>query len=167
MQKFLLLLRHAQSAEKQPGQFDKDRDLTPAGIKEAIQTGAYIERKKIVPDVIFTSKATRAVTTCRFVSDALKFDTGKIFEDEELYNASVRTFYEFIRNLDDMYNNVLCIGHNPVISYLAEYLTREEIGDMETAGLVIIRFNVNQWKDVNQGSGEFIEYVNPRLLMNE
>lgn len=167
MQKLLQLMRHAQSAEKQPGQFDKDRELTPTGVKEALQIGAFIERKKILPDVIFTSKATRAVMTCGLLSDAIKFDTEKIFEDDELYNASVRTFYEFIGNIDDMYSNVLCIGHNPVISYLAEYLTRAEIGDMTTGGLVIIRFTVSEWKQITQGSGEFIEYVEPKMLMND
>lgn len=159
-------MRHAQSAEKQPGQFDKDRELTPGGVKEALQIGAFITRKNILLDVIYSSNAMRAIMTSRLISDAIKFDEEKILGDDELYNASVRTFFEFISCLDDAYSNVMCIGHNPVISYLAEYLTKAEIGDMETAGLAIIRFNVNTWKEVSQGNGELIEYTNPRLLVN-
>ena len=164
MTKILYLLRHAQSAEKQQGQADKDRELTPVGIKETLQIGTYLYQKKIMLDAIFYSVAVRAQTTAQLISDTLKINNEKIIPEDELFQASVRTFFEFIGQLDDTYNHVMCVGHNPVISYLAEYLCKEEIGDMPPAGLTIIRFNIHTWKDVKEGNGEMVTFVTPKEL---
>lgn len=164
MPKMLYLLRHAQSVEKQQGQSDKDRELTPTGVKETFQIGAYLHREKIFPDIIYTSAALRAATTAQLIADTIKLDLGKIIADEELFQASVRTFMAFIQQVDSSYNSVLCIGHNPAISYLAEYLSKAEIGEMPTAGLVILKFSINRWEDVADGNGEFIQIITPELL---
>ncbi|NJM26507.1 MAG: hypothetical protein HC859_14535, partial [Bacteroidia bacterium] len=94
MGKFLYLLRHSQSADKQPGQPDKERELTPAGIKEALLIGAFLNKENISVDVIFTSTASRARATAQLVTDIVKLDPEKMLADEELFNASVRTFFE-------------------------------------------------------------------------
>ncbi len=164
MPKMLYLLRHAQSVEKQQGQADRDRELTAKGVKETFQIGAYLHREKIFPDIIYTSAAFRASTTAQLIADTIKLDLGKIIADEELFQASVRTFMEFIQQLDDAYSSVLCIGHNPAISYLAEYLSKAEIGEMPTAGLVILKFSISNWEDIEEGNGEFIQMITPDLL---
>jgi len=164
MPRTLYLLRHAQSAEKQIGQTDKERELTPVGVKDIILIGNYIQKNNLPVDIIISSTAERAKTTSRYLADTLRFDLDKIIEDEELYEASTRTFLELIGKLGDEYQNVLCVGHNPVISYLAEYLTKAEIGDMYTAGLVIIKFKLNSWADVTQGNGELENYIYPEML---
>jgi phosphohistidine phosphatase len=166
MPKFLYLMRHAQSAEKLPNQHDKDRELTSTGVKEALQIAGFLNSKKIIPDALYTSNAVRAVSTTRLISDALRIDTERFFTDEELYNASVRTFLEFLNNIDDQYTNVLCVGHNPTVSYLAEYLTKAEIGDMDTAGIAVIKLAGN-WRQLNQGNGELIEYTTPQMLVRD
>jgi phosphohistidine phosphatase len=160
----LYLLRHAQSAEKQVGQTDKDRELTTMGMKDALLIANYIQKNHLPLDIIISSTALRARTTAGLILDGLKMDTDKIIEDDELYEASTRTFLELIGRLDDSYTNIMCVGHNPVISYLAEYLTKAEIGDMYTAGLVIIKFKVNSWKEVKQGTGSLDNYIYPEML---
>jgi phosphohistidine phosphatase len=164
MPKLLYLLRHAQSAEKQQGQADKDRELTPKGVKETFQIGAFMHREKIFPDVIYTSTAVRAGTTAQLIADTIKLDLGKIIADEELFQASVRTFMEFIQQLDNSYNSIMCIGHNPAISYLSEYLSKAEIGEMPTAGLVILKFPISNWEDIEEGNAEFIQLITPEIL---
>jgi phosphohistidine phosphatase len=160
----LYLLRHAQSADRQNGQSDKVRELTPMGIKNALLMGTYLQTQKLPVDIIVTSPSERTLATSRLVADALKLDLDKIFYEEELYEASTRTFLEVVNKLDDSYQNILCVGHNPVISYLAEYLSTGEIGDMTPAGLAIIKFNFNTWKEVGQATGELINYVSPEQL---
>lgn len=164
MPKYLYLLRHAQSVEKQLRDQDKDRELTPTGVKESIQIGAYMLQENLPLDIIIASSAVRAQATAQFAAEAMKFDIEKILLLDELYDASVRTFFEFVTQLDEQYNCVLCVGHNPVISYLAEYLTKAEIGDMATAGLANIKFNISLWKEVSQGNGELVRYVSPAMI---
>lgn len=165
MPRYLYLLRHAESAEKQFGQQDKDRELTQRGVREALLIGSHLYKESVSFDAVYSSKATRASTTAGIVADAMKLDNDKIQVDEALYDASTRTFFEFVTQLDNDLQHVLCVAHNPVISYLAESLTKEEIGDMATAGLVSIKFPVDQWKLIEPGTGELEGYVKPEMLM--
>lgn len=164
MTRTLYLLRHAQSAEKQIGRTDKERELTNMGIKDIMLIGGYMQKHNLPIDIIFSSSAERAKTTAQYLLDALKFDLSIINEKEELYEASTRTFLEIIGQLDDSKTHVMCVGHNPGISYIAEYLTKAEIGDMYPAGLVIIKFKINSWAEVKQGSGELENYIYPEML---
>jgi phosphohistidine phosphatase len=133
-------------------------------MQNSIQIGGYLLKEKILLDVLYTSTANRAQASAELISDALKLDVEKTIPDDELFQASVRTFLEFINKIDDAYSHVMCIGHNPVISYLAEYLCAAEIGDMPTSGLAIIKFNVNSWKELTQGVGELQKFVTPDSL---
>jgi phosphohistidine phosphatase len=164
MMRTLYLLRHAQSAEKQIGQTDKDRELTTLGMKDAVVMGNHIQKNQLPVDIIISSTAVRAKTTAMLIVDALRIEPERLLEDEELYEASTRTFLETISRFDDSYNHILCVAHNPVISYLAEYLTKAEIGDMYPAGLVTIKFKLTSWKDVAQGNGIFESYVYPEMF---
>lgn len=166
MPRYLYLLRHAESAEKQFGQQDKERELTQRGIRESLLIGSHLYKESVSPDAIFASSAERARTTAGIVADAMKFDAEDIRVEDALYEASTRTFFEFITQLDNDLQHVLCVGHNPVISYLAELLTKEEIGDMPPGGIVTIRFVAEQWKLIEAGSGELESYMRPEMLMS-
>lgn len=164
MTRTLYLLRHAQSAEKQIGQTDKQRELTNTGVKDIMLIGAYMQKHNLPIDIIFSSTAYRTKTTAEYLLDALKFDQSKIIETEEMYEASTRTFLEIIGKFNDSHNHIMCVGHNPGISYIAEYLTKAEIGDMYTASLVVIKFKINSWSEAKQGTGELENYIYPEML---
>lgn len=166
MPRFLYLLRHAQSADKQLNERDHDRELTPLGVKQALTLGTYLQKQSTIIDVIMCSTAERTKATANLVADVLKLNPEKILLQEELYEASTRTLFNFIGQLADDYQHVLCVGHNPAITYLAESLTKSEIGDMSMAGLAMIQFNIQSWKEVSQGNGELITYIHPEMLNN-
>lgn len=164
MPRYLYLVRHAQSAEKQVNQNDFGRELTSTGVKHALLVGNYLLQQQIMPDVIMTSTAERARMTASVIADALKTDPEKINLQEDLYEASTRTFFQFITQLEDHLQHVMCVAHNPVVTYLAEYLTGAEVGDMVPAGMAMIKFNIQSWKEVSQGNGELENYITPEML---
>ena len=164
MPRYLYLLRHAESSEKQHGQSDKERELTSRGVREALLIGTYLYKENISFDTVFCSVAVRAKATAGLIADAMKFSIEKIVEQEALYDASTRTFFQFISQLNDHEQTILCVAHNPSISYLAESLTKAEIGDMPPGGLAIIKFNIHSWKEVSQGNGELQNYIYPGML---
>lgn len=164
MPRYLYLLRHAESQEKQIGQDDRDRRLTPRGMREALLMGSYLFKEKATVDIVISSSAERAKLTAGLVVDGLKWDNKDIIFSEELYEASSRTFFQFLTNLNDDYKHIMCIAHNPVISYVAEYLTKEEIGDMAPGGLAMIKFNIASWQDISLGNGALENYIYPELL---
>lgn len=164
MPRYLYLLRHGQSAEKQIGQLDKDRELTTAGIKQSMRIAAYLRQEKTFLDLVISSSSARTRETTTLISDALRIDSEIIVFDDELYEASTRTLLQTVAQLEDNHHHVLFVGHNPAISYLAEYLTKAEIGDMVPAGMAIIQFDSPSWAEASQGVGQLVQYVEPEKI---
>jgi len=159
-----LTMRHAQAEEIRRNQFDRDRKLTRTGQQEAKQMASRLFDQNISIDAVYTSSSVRTQQTTSALSNALNLNNSTIFSEDDLYNASVPTLLSFIVKINNAFNTVLMVGHNPTISYLPEYLSNVSIGSMPTAGICIVRFNAGSWGEVTKGSGELIEFVYPDLL---
>lgn len=154
MTKQLLLIRHAEASESSYGQKDFERTLTSKGIIDAANLGMYMLKKSLIPDAIFSSAATRAKSTAITVAEKLNYQIDTIKFNKQLYEASTRTLLELITQLDDHWSMVYLIGHNPTISYFAEYLTKDFHASMRPAGMLGIKITVDSWKEVSGGIGE-------------
>jgi phosphohistidine phosphatase len=164
MAKHLFLYRHGEAAQSHSKDGDRERELTSKGISHSNQVGTYLISNHFDVTTIFSSTALRAHQTAAITAEAMKIDTSEIILEEELYEATTRMFFEFITRLDSVHNSVMCVGHNPTITYLAEYFTKESIGDIVPAGVVIIKFEINSWSDVSQGNGQLIKYITPESI---
>jgi phosphohistidine phosphatase len=164
MIKTLYLLRHSQSADKQPGQRDKERELTPRGRKQAIAVGHYIKNQNIHFDLVVSSVAVRAKSTAVLVSELVSYDTYNIRWNEDIYEASFDDLLEVVVQLESRLKSVLVVGHNPAISHLARYLTSAEIADLSPAGLATIQFSFSNWKEIAHRKGDLMNYVDPPLF---
>jgi len=164
MSKHLYLLRHAQTLDKRQDETDFDRQLTSIGSQNSTRMGRNLKQKEILPDIILSSPAVRAQATAEHVAEQIAYDPFKIHYNHEIYNASVRTFLEVVNNMKKEWESVLIVGHNPSITYLAEYITGEAIGNMSTCGLVHIEFEQDDWALMTEGTGIFKWYEYPDLL---
>lgn len=164
MSKKLYLLRHAQTLEKQHDENDADRQLTPVGIQNATRMGINLKNKNIFPDMLISSPVARTQATSEIVAEQIGYDSSKIHYNIEIYNASIRTLLIAVNNFKDEWNSTLLIGHNPAITYLAEYLSGEAIGDMSTCGLVCLSFDLKSWSMISENNGSFKWYEYPDLL---
>jgi phosphohistidine phosphatase len=164
MPRHLYLFRHAQAAGKEARQEDKARELSQTGIKDSLHMGAWFREQHIAFDLIISSSATRAEQTAMLAAEAMQLEHPKIVLEDVLYEASVRQFLDYLNNIEDDYQNVLCIGHNPAISYLAEYLTKAEMGEMVPGSVAIIKFDAGSGKEVSENSGQLVNYVTPEMV---
>ena len=135
MIKMLYLLRHAQSADKQPSHPDKERELTLLGRKDAGKIGQAIKKLNINFDLVMSSTALRAKATTLLVTDPLGLDAAKINWNEKIYEPSVKKLLEIVLGFSEASNAVLLVGHNPSISYAAAYLLGTDMGDLPPGGL--------------------------------
>jgi phosphohistidine phosphatase len=160
MAKTLIFMRHAKSDWSVPGQKDFDRTLNNRGLGDAPRMGRRLLEIGVKPDLVMSSPAIRAKTTAEYVSEQLGYNIDNILYEDEIYESSVRTLLKVVNNLDDKYNCVIIFGHNPTHTYLAEYLTKEVIGNIPTAGAVCISFEFDSWKLVSEGTGKmkWLEY---------
>lgn len=163
MSKSLFLLRHGQAMDKLPDQRDIDRNLDPVGLQNASRMGMKLHQDQRKFDIILCSTAARALTTATLVSEQIGYDPGRIHKNEEIFDASVRTLLQVVNNLKESWESVLIVGHNPSMSYLAEYFSDAEVGNLATCGLAQFSFEL-PWAEISEGNGKFIDYVYPELL---
>lgn len=161
MKRHLILVRHAQSRNLEPGKKDLDRELTDSGIQDASRLARYMYLENLVPEVIFTSHASRARLTAQLFAEQLKLDHSEVKEDEELYEASVRTLLNFISNLNDSLSSIMIIGHNPSLTHLCEHLSRDIVGFLPPASMVHLSFEDLSWSQLDKGLGQLEEIKLP------
>ena len=160
MSKFLYLMRHAKAFDAHIGQKDYDRELTPQGIKDSFVIGKVINEATFYPDAIISSRAPRALDTAKCFSEQLdSYDPVGVKVNDEIYGASTRTLLQVVNNLDDKWDTVMIVGHNPSLSYLSEYITKHPIGNIKKAEIVKIAFELDSWSKVSEGNGIFKEYI--------
>lgn len=160
---WLHLMRHAQSAERQGSQLDQARELSSTGMREAAAMGHFLKKNNYPLDLIVSSGAKRAESTSIILHGILNL-SSEIKIHEAVYQASVRNLLEVTNHFEEEFRNILLVGHNPYISYFAEFLTKAEIGSLEPAGIVSIRFDINTWTEVSEGTGSLENYTHPSLI---
>lgn len=153
--KHLILIRHAESAEKVTGQTDKDRELTTSGMRQAASSGYFLKNQFSQIDIIFASVAERARTTAQLIAEQLNA-TDLVSIEDELYQASVGTLFEMIRN-GDQYQNIAIVGHNPTLSYFAEFITDSEVDEMSPSTVLIFKVPIGNWKELAKGSATLLD----------
>ena len=163
MTKTLYLVRHAQASESVSP--DLYRPLVPNGMIDAARMGKHLASKMQGIDLIITSTAERTQMTAQVFCEQLGIDNKKVIALEALYESSPKHYLEAVNGLSENLNSVMIVGHNPSISYFAEFLTHEEIGSMPTCGVIGMTFENLTWAEVGKKSGQMTFYDSPDGIM--
>lgn len=161
MVKHLLLVRHAQAEPPTSAQRDFERELTATGIVEACRIGKHLAGLHITPRLLITSSAHRALTTAQLLAEQLGYSPDNIRTEPLLYESSARHLMGVVNQLSEELDQVLIVSHNPTLTYVAEYLTHEEIGTLPTCGSVYIQFESLTWEQVTGDSGKIVWFDYP------
>jgi phosphohistidine phosphatase len=161
MIKHLFLVRHALAVAPTPLQKDFERELSSRGVIEASKMGDRLHKLGVSPSVMVTSPANRCLTTASLIAEQLGFNTDQLIEDASLYETSVRTIMAVINDLSEHCEQAMIIGHNPYLTYLAEFLTHAEIGNIPTCGVAHITFENLTWSEVGGQTGQLVWFEYP------
>ncbi len=159
--KELYMIRHAKSDWKN-GVSDFERGLNKRGVNDAPLMGKVLKKLSILPDLIVTSPANRAKTTAYMIAKEIGYDQKKIVDEELLYLADVKTFYNVINSLDDKYNSVMIFSHNNGITDFVNSLTNSDIYNIPTCGVAYIKIDLDSWRYVTKGVGELVYFDFPK-----
>lgn len=162
MPKILILVRHAKSDWSVAGQKDFDRSLNERGHRDAPRMAQLLKDKNLTIDALISSPAERARHTALYFIEQLKRNEDEIILNENLYEASARIWMNEVNELDNNFNTVVMFGHNPGISYFAEYVTKSEIGELPTCAILGIAFETDDWKTVSEDTGKAIFFEYPK-----
>ena len=163
----LLLLRHAKSSWDDPSLADRDRPLAPRGHHAAERMADHLRSDVPHPDLVLCSPALRTRETLDRMSNA--FGEAEVAVDEELYGAGEHELVRRLRAVDDRFETVAVIGHNPGIHDLAIALAGSGEGlermraKFPTGALAVLAFD-GPWRDVSPGEARLEAFVTPKDL---
>ena len=160
----LILLRHAKSDWKAGNQADIDRPLSGRGKKNAQKVGKWMHQNTLIPDLILTSPAKRALQTLKRICNECGTQTITI---DELYNADLDTLKRILAEAPPV-ERIMIIGHNPGIERLFNFLQKntkeQETHLFPTASLAHFVLP-SEWHQLNSGDGRLMHFVRPKEIV--
>lgn len=160
--KKLLLIRHAKSDWDDPNLPDFQRPLNDRGHKNAPEMARRILKKGLIPQLMVSSPAIRAITTAEYFAEVLGIKKSAIVQEPAIYEASSGTFLNSIHKQDNRYDFIAFFGHNPGITNLVINLSKADIYNIPTCGAALIEFPLDDWKMISEGTGHLKLYDFPK-----
>lgn len=161
--KTLFLIRHAKSSWSDPSLMDFDRPLNKRGKRDAPFMGKRLSEAVGGVDLFLSSSAKRAAKTAKIIAGKIGFDKRAIDFRDEIYHADVVGLLQIIRSTDAGVNSLCLVGHNYVITDLAEFLSGETLINIPTCGIVAIGFRDRGWNQISGDDGELLFFDYPKL----
>lgn len=148
-------MRHGKSSWKHDVE-DRERPLKSRGLRDSELVAKQLIRKVNLPERIFSSPAKRALNTCKNVLKTLQTSDKDVVVDEDLYDFHGESVINFLKKLPDDYHEVMIFGHNHAFTSISNIFGDRLIENLPTSGLVKINIDIQNWKDLKQGTTEFI-----------
>ncbi len=153
--KEIILIRHGKSSWEHDVT-DRERPLKTRGINDIKLVANHFFNNNSVPEIIFSSPARRALSTCEIFMNTLNIAKEEVVVVEELYDFDGRNVIDYIKNLSNEYNEVMIFGHNHAFTSISNIFGDTFIDNLPTSGLVKLKFDINDWNDLKKGITEFI-----------
>jgi len=162
MKKTITLIRHAKSTWNQPTLSDFDRPLNKRGKSDAPLMGEILKRQNIEFDIVLSSPAERAITTAKAICHATGYAEERIEQNHDLYLASAAEIIEIVHSVDDSFNRIAVVCHNPGLTVLGNVLSNLRIDNMPTCSIAIFEADIDSWKSLKPASCRTIDFLFPK-----
>ncbi len=165
--KYLYLIRHAKSSWSDPDLVDFDRPLNKRGRKNGPVMAKRMALRGIKPDIIISSPAKRAKKTARYMSLGTGYKRRDIIYLKELYLGTKSHYLDIIANAFRENDVLFLVGHNHIITDLADYLTGECFVNVPTCGIVGMKFPGKIGFNKRAKSGIFVFFDYPKKVVGK
>ncbi|WP_214070238.1 histidine phosphatase family protein [Mucilaginibacter sp. dw_454] len=156
--KKLLLIRHAK-ATHEPGYDDFERPLKPKGLRDAAMMAGRLLEHKIVPQILISSPALRTLATADVIAEHMSL--AKPHEVKKIYDAEQDVLVDVINELDDRFDFIGLVGHNPAIAQVLYYLSGQP-ADVPPGAVGLLEFDIKSWNEVKENVGKLVFYDSPK-----
>ena len=145
--KTITFLRHSKSSWDNNLE-DIDRPLNDIGVKKIKKVAKLSNDQFSNCEIIFSSSANRAIHTSLILTRELSIESNKIRICEDLYTFNFKVVFDFITKIENVYSNVVLVGHNPVYTEISNHFTENKILNLPTARWFSMKFDSNTWSDI-------------------
>lgn len=169
----LVLVRHAKSAWPD-GVPDRERPLSPRGIRQAPLAGRWLRTVGYLPDIVVCSTARRARETWDLANRQIGASPFLGF-DERVYGGQPPGLLDVLREAPRAARTVLLVGHNPGLQQLAVLLAGDAAGHAGRdalarlraklpTGAVVVLETDSEWPGLRPDGARLTAFVTPRDL---
>jgi phosphohistidine phosphatase len=164
--KRLSLIRHA-NAEHDSDVRDFERPLSRKGLGEAEEMARRFQDRRLVPDLIICSAATRTRETAETFARVLGLAQRLLQPEDSLYLADGDLIIATIKAAGPRVGHLMVIGHNPGISAAAISLAPEAISnDLPTCGTLTMNVACSKWALIDRRCVRDTERDSPRKFFD-
>lgn len=146
----IFLLRHGEAIVPENDIADIDRPLTAKGGNQVRALGLDFKEDGAAVNIVYCSSAKRTRETFRCLAESSGLDWTVDFR-EDIYEAPVRILFDVLSGTENSAHSILLIGHNPSITFLAEYLSGESVGNMVPGQMIKLEFGLGSWDQLSKG----------------
>jgi len=159
MMKFLILARHGTAQDKLKIRDDFERALTGKGKEECEFAGQRLKEMQVMPDLVMSSPATRALSTAIVISSKINYPQNKIISVSPLYEGKLRDIVSLLRSINNSITSVMLVGHNPLFDQLYAYLCERPSISIKKGGVAALILNISSWTELNKNTGRYYFYI--------
>lgn len=165
--KTIMLLRHAKSSHEDSSLKDYDRPLVDQGCRDARAVGQFTKNVEALPGHVISSPAKRAKETAELFLGTAGINSSLLSWNENLYYSGARYYLKVIQESPEVVDNLMLIGHNPMIEETVSLLCNEQgnyTARMSPAAMACIEHPAIAWEQVKPGTARFQWMMTPELL---
>lgn len=126
-----------------------------------------LKENEIFPDIILSSTAVRALKYAETLADKLDYGKKNIIASRDYYFADLNEILNVFRSISKKYNTVFFVGHNPEITYLANFLSGKDVNNIPTSGVFGLKYDISDWTELNEENGKFNLFYYPKLFLDK
>lgn len=162
MKRHLILMRHAKSSWKEPGQEDHARPLNKRGRRDAPRVAERLVELGWTPQRVLLSDAARTRETWSLMRAAFQ-PAPAVEERPDLYLAGLERIRAGLAKVPAGEGTVLVLGHNPGWEDAVSSLVGQPIS-MTTANAALLEGQGPSWAEALDGAWRLVEVVRPKEL---
>jgi phosphohistidine phosphatase len=168
MSRELLLLRHGKS-DWDTDASDFDRPLKRRGKKAAYCVGKWLRKQQLVPDLVISSPAARAIRTARVACKTMGLKRSRIMTEDHVYLANPEELIAVLYDCPEQ-ARIMLIGHNPGLEDLMLYLTGGNVvmpddGKLLPTASIAVLEMPDSWRDLGKGCARLLSLTRPAEML--
>lgn len=150
MKRKLYIIRHGKSSWDNEGLDDIDRPLNERGTRSAELMAKRLMEKGLVPGLIYSSPANRALNTALIMLKTWDLEPSALHIHDALYMAYMAEVNEVVSQASNEVDSLAIFGHNPTFTLYANKFLDKPLDNLPTAGVVVISLESDSWRQLGR-----------------
>lgn len=145
MKRRLYIIRHAKSSWDYEGLADIHRPLAERGIRNAPTMARRLMDRGLIPQLLLSSPATRALDTARLMSRVWDLPPEALRIHDGIYEAYPGDIDTILSVVSAEVGDLAIFGHNPTFTVYANRYLDVPLDNLPTAGVVVVTLESEAW----------------------